>query len=416
MTTPYMGMTLPTVGVTADPTWASNLNSALTVVDGHNHVSGSGVQVPVAGIVIDDILVFYGNGTEQLGYSAYVSQAQAYSSGFRNTVYAVTGNLYYNNGSGVAIPITAGNFLATSGSSAQVFTETSTTVNLTIPANASYTLVLVAASSVPISVTLPAANAVTAGRFFIVADNAANAATLNTTVSPAGADKIDQVATGKVININNGAVFFVSDGVSNWKTIGSAAATTSLPGVIVLAGDLSGSGTSASTPRVGAINGTSVSPGGALANGLFLQTTGAASSSWLPIASGSVPLATTTNTGIIRLQYGIGGTALNPKVGIVDGNANFLLTTTVTGAYSIQDTDIIIPIDSNIGSFTINLPALDDGRFFTIKDIRGRLSSFPVTCSSPAADNIEGVNNTYVLESDYGSYTFVSFTNGWWLI
>ena len=106
-TTSNMGLTLPDVSVTPGPTWASQINSDLTLLDQHNHTSGSGVQVPVAGIDFNDDLPLGGlygvDDAKFLTLSASSSGATPTASLFRES-----GNLYYKNASGVAVRITNG--------------------------------------------------------------------------------------------------------------------------------------------------------------------------------------------------------------------------------------------------------------------------------------------------------------------
>lgn len=61
MATPNMSLTLPTVGVTVGPTWATQLNAALTTIDSHDHTSGKGVQIPAAALNIDGSVDFASN-------------------------------------------------------------------------------------------------------------------------------------------------------------------------------------------------------------------------------------------------------------------------------------------------------------------------------------------------------------------
>lgn len=106
-TTSNMGLTLPDVSVTPGPTWASQINNDLTLLDEHNHTSGSGVQVPVAGIDFNDDLPLGGlygvDDAKFLTLSASSSGATPTASLFRES-----GNLYYKNASGVAVRITNG--------------------------------------------------------------------------------------------------------------------------------------------------------------------------------------------------------------------------------------------------------------------------------------------------------------------
>ena len=57
-TTTNMALILPTPGERLGPTWASDLNTALTTIDSHNHSPGQGAQVGVDGITIDGNLDF----------------------------------------------------------------------------------------------------------------------------------------------------------------------------------------------------------------------------------------------------------------------------------------------------------------------------------------------------------------------
>ena len=56
-TTTYMSLTLPTPGERLGPTWASDLNTALTSIDSHDHVS-VGRKLGAAALNIDADLSF----------------------------------------------------------------------------------------------------------------------------------------------------------------------------------------------------------------------------------------------------------------------------------------------------------------------------------------------------------------------
>ena len=57
-TTTYMSLTLPTPGERLGPTWASDINTALTSIDSHDHSSNKGAQIGIAGITIDGAFDF----------------------------------------------------------------------------------------------------------------------------------------------------------------------------------------------------------------------------------------------------------------------------------------------------------------------------------------------------------------------
>ena len=57
-TTTNMALVLPTPGERLGPTWASDLNTALTTIDSHNHSPGKGSQICVDVITLDGSLDF----------------------------------------------------------------------------------------------------------------------------------------------------------------------------------------------------------------------------------------------------------------------------------------------------------------------------------------------------------------------
>jgi hypothetical protein len=109
MATPFMNLTLPTVGVTIGPTWAANLNTVLTFIDSHNHSSGQGALIPTSGLNINSDLSFGSYNATVLRTTRFASQAAALAlTSDKECVYSVAGNLYYNNSSGTAVQITSG--------------------------------------------------------------------------------------------------------------------------------------------------------------------------------------------------------------------------------------------------------------------------------------------------------------------
>jgi hypothetical protein len=113
-TTPNMGMSLPTVSTTVGPTWATNLNDALTtIVDPHDHTSGKGVQIPTAGINIDDDLAFNNNDATLLRSVRLSEQSAALSAATDlGCICNVGGDFYWINGDGTAVQITDGGSLS----------------------------------------------------------------------------------------------------------------------------------------------------------------------------------------------------------------------------------------------------------------------------------------------------------------
>lgn len=109
MATPFMGMVLPIVSTTIGPLYAYENNQAFAVIDAHDHSPGKGVQIPTAGISINADLAFNSFNATLLRSSLYQNQSSPLTlpTDIRS-IYVVGGDLYYNNGIGQQIQITAG--------------------------------------------------------------------------------------------------------------------------------------------------------------------------------------------------------------------------------------------------------------------------------------------------------------------
>jgi hypothetical protein len=108
--TPNMSLVVPVVLKEPGPSWASDVNSSLIILDAHTHSAGSGVQITPTGININSDLAFNGNNAIALRSARFNIQttplslatdlACLYSSP------TATGDLYYNDGLGNQIRIT----------------------------------------------------------------------------------------------------------------------------------------------------------------------------------------------------------------------------------------------------------------------------------------------------------------------
>lgn len=105
MTTPNMGLTLPSVGVTLGPTWASELNTALETIDSHGHTGSDGVLITTAALDINAALDCNDYALTSVGYLALTSQDSALSSGDL-TLFSYGGELYYRDASSNNVRIT----------------------------------------------------------------------------------------------------------------------------------------------------------------------------------------------------------------------------------------------------------------------------------------------------------------------
>lgn len=128
--TPNMSLVLPGVGTQAGPQYATDVNNSLSIIDTHDHTPGNGVLIPTAGINIDNTLSFNTFGASDLQRLSLNAQGSPLSgTTYPTSLYASGVDLYYNDGSGNQIQITA---------SGQVNTATGNITGLVAPALAAY--------------------------------------------------------------------------------------------------------------------------------------------------------------------------------------------------------------------------------------------------------------------------------------
>ena len=464
MVTPNMNMDLPVVLVTTDPAWATKLNAALTdQIDTHDHTDGKGVQVPTAGLNINADLSFNSNDAIDLRSILLNNNVSTLPSSDVRALYVSGGNLYYNNNSGTAIQLTTGSSLNTGALALNVWSHQVVNSNLIIPSNASYIYLSVDTSSAR-TITLPAANAVTAGRFFIIKDTTGNALTNNISVTPAGSDTMDTSASSYALNYTFGSVMCVSDGINNWQLFkeGSPGATATILGTVKLAGDLGGTGSTFNTPRVvdatasvqgkiqlaGDLGGDSSSSSAPKVSGVT-GISGIAGGPSKYFTMGSTPatdgyglrLATSAGSGLytgIHVRNAANtsniraiGVDTNDVVNIGD-NSHYnqlngglrIQTRSIIGDHTVDttntDTVLLVNTTAAAGNIEITLPSDGyAGRVIIVKDVAGTLSPTGdnIIIKTPASEKIENSTSDKTLTTTYGSWTFVSDSNSnWWMI
>lgn len=110
---PNMSMPIPIPGVTPGPDWANDINASLTIIDGHNHSPGNGVQITPSGININsDLTCNNNNVTGARSYRMQVQTAALVLASDLNQAYDVNGDLYFNDGVGNQIRMTQGGNVA----------------------------------------------------------------------------------------------------------------------------------------------------------------------------------------------------------------------------------------------------------------------------------------------------------------
>lgn len=103
-----MNLLLPVPGIDPGPDYANNLNSSLTIIDGHNHTPGNGVQITPAGININADLPMNGNNltlVKTINFQAQVGSLPG-SAPNLGCVYVGSNELYYNDEVGNVVQIT----------------------------------------------------------------------------------------------------------------------------------------------------------------------------------------------------------------------------------------------------------------------------------------------------------------------
>ena len=121
---PNMSLPVPIVSVDPGPDWANNYNSCLSVLDQHNHSPGSGVLINQSGIGLSstsgslDSLSFNNTNAYNLRSVRFSPQGAPLSLVTDiGCIYEAGVDLYYNDGAGNQIRLTAGgSIVGTAGS------------------------------------------------------------------------------------------------------------------------------------------------------------------------------------------------------------------------------------------------------------------------------------------------------------
>lgn len=115
ITSPNMGLIIPTVLGELGPQYAEDVNGSLSTVDSHNHSPGSGVPITPAGLNISSDLTFQSNNQTNVRstrFSLFPTMGDFNPSASDiNCALDVGGDLYFIDGSGNQIQITKSGFV-----------------------------------------------------------------------------------------------------------------------------------------------------------------------------------------------------------------------------------------------------------------------------------------------------------------
>ena len=226
-TSPNMNLIVPipsngTTG-TGDPgpLYAQEIsNDLLVTIDQHDHSPGKGVPITAAGLNLNTDVNINSNNLTAIRSTRYSSQATAINGvGDESSTYVSNGNLYYNNSAGQSIQLTSGNSLVAATSN-NVLGYQQVVGDWLILSTDSY-IWLNVATNAPRVITLPAANSVAQGRWYVISDYSGLAATNNITINAVGSDSI--VGQGSAtINVNGGWLILGSNGNNEWSILSAS--------------------------------------------------------------------------------------------------------------------------------------------------------------------------------------------------
>ena len=114
-TTPNMSLTLPEVLVTSGPTYATQVNTALDVVDDHDHSVGKGKKITPTGLNINSDLTLNIN---QLVDVKAVKLSQQASVATLGAIYVKGADLFYRDLNGLEVQLTSSGAINTSSTGA----------------------------------------------------------------------------------------------------------------------------------------------------------------------------------------------------------------------------------------------------------------------------------------------------------
>lgn len=426
MITPNMTLLLPTVSSTAGPDWAADLNGAFTMVDSHDHSSGKGVKVTPSGLNINADLAIGGNNLSAIRSLRLDNQAGALSGGSDiRCIYSYGSDLYWNNGSGASVQITLGSALNNAAVAINIWKERAVAGNITISASDTDMVYLVDTTSAR-AITLPAANAVAAGRIYVFKDDSGTAGSNNITITRVGSDTIDKVSGNRVMSVNLGAMMIASDGVSNWDVLFASKdlvgdASGSIGANVVTT--LTGSGGKVTLPSAALAFGATPALSGSIRvpSGFALNQRNAANSADLNLISsdGTDNVVIGTAANVINLPGTItgGDVTLGTGTGINSLSGGLYLTTrNVAGNITIDTTttDLLLLVDTN-SARTITLPAPVNGRVIIIKDKVGLCADHNITIARHASESIDRASASKVLQTAFCVFGLVSDGTNWFV-
>lgn len=213
----YLNLTLPNVGSTLGPTWATELNDAFIDLDAHDH-NVQGKNVPSTGVDVTEDFSFSQQSLINLQSLQFNPNALNSTSLGAGLFVDTSNDLYFFDGSAQQLLATGAS--TTAGGATKYVRVADDTIALTIANNTGATFIsstYAGTSGTIQTITLPDTAQIPAGRFFIIKDTEGNADTRNRVIDGYSTQNIDGDLT-KTIDVDYGYLTVVSDG-TNWDMI-----------------------------------------------------------------------------------------------------------------------------------------------------------------------------------------------------
>jgi len=210
----FLNLTLPDVGTTLGPTWATTLNNAFVDLDDHDH-STQGKSIPSAGLNINADVEFNGNSATELKYTVFEDQGS--DSTTARSIYSKGNDLHWRN-STASVQITKDGLVKGDSNTLSYYT-TGTSSTYSIPAASGISFINAAGTgTTTVALTLPSASSQAEGRFYYIKDGGGAAGTRAVTITASGTDSIDGGTAGGnfTISTNYGHAIVVTDGSTKW--------------------------------------------------------------------------------------------------------------------------------------------------------------------------------------------------------
>lgn len=355
-TTPNMSLILPVPGTEPGPAWAQELNTALGVVDSHNHAPGSGVQVPSAGINVNADLACNNYNLSLPRSIMFTSQPSALSTpNDKSNIYVVNGDLWYNNSSGTAVQVTSGGAVNVAGSgnisgmggttAAVTYSNTTKTFSFTQSsgvtadiAAGSYNLYQDVSSANPITLKSPASLATAYTITFPTA--LPGSGTKICTITSAGQMACAYDVDNSTLQVSSNLLGVKANGITASQIANNTITATQIANNTITATQLANQTITATQIANGTITGTQIS-GGTLTDTQI--ATGGISGVSLAnnIALPGVPQAGSSSP-IALVGSAASGTTLKitrghiSSSGSITAGEGFTVTHTLTGVYGIN--------------------------------------------------------------------------------